>query len=566
MMRSRIVSVLFLAAAVGTAACEKQLTVQNPNAGETDRVIGTPADAENLIGTYYRRWANGVYNGGGLEGMANIFSLMNYSSLANNCQNSHAPFTGANNFNQPGNPCAGDQSRMYQILGEVNRVASNFITKQDDGSLTLGTSARDARARSFALFLNGISIGYVAMWHDSLAIVSPGMGPEDAGTLVAYKEAADTAYAYLQKAIDEATKPVTGEGGFPIPGTWLPSPTTYSQAEFVRLVRTYRARIRANMARTPAERAAVDWAAVVADAQAGIASDQMISTSAAFNTLGWRSQYEGASGPGLWHQVPPFFIGMNDVSGSYAAWIAQPVGDRGSGNQGFMTVTPDLRFPQGTTRDAQRADFLASSCQAAGQVCKRYFLNRDPGRDQYAGLSWAFSNYDFVRFHSWVISGDAGSARVGNTPIFMKAELNMLQAEGLYRQNNFAAAAALVNLTRVPNGLPAITAFDATTAVPGGANCVPKIPVGPNFNTIACGNLWEAIKYEKRIETAYTHQAPWYLDGRGWGDLPQDSPLFWAVPYQDLQARGYSTAQIYGAGLGSGNAPNSVAAKSVYGW
>ncbi len=49
-------------------------------------------------------------------------------------------------------------------------------------------------------------------------------------------------------------------------------------------------------------------------------------------------------------------------------------------------------------------------------------------------------------------------------------------------------------------------------------------------------------------------------DSNGW------TPLFWAVPYQDLQARGRSTADIYGTGPGPGNAPGSTAATSVYGW
>jgi hypothetical protein len=148
----------------------------------------------------------------------------------------------------------------------------------------------------------------------------------------------------------------------------------------------------------------------------------------------------------------------------------------------------------------------------------------------------------------------------------VKPELDLLRAEGLYRQGNYAAAAALVNITRIKNGLPEITAFDATSPVPGGANCVPKVPVGPSFTTVACGNLWDALKYEKRIETAYTHYAPWFLDGRGWQELPKDTPLFWAVPYQDLQARGTPLEGLYGAGPGAGNAPNSSAPLSVYGW
>jgi len=87
--------------------------------------------------------------------------------------------------------------------------------------------------------------------------------------------------------------------------------------------------------------------------------------------------------------------------------------------------------------------------------------------------------------------------------------------------------------------------------------------VGPNFNTIACGNLLEALKYEKRIETAYTGFAQWFLDGRGWGDLAQGTPLFWAVPYQDLQVR---LLPIYSTGSGAGTAENSAAPKGTYGW
>jgi hypothetical protein len=170
-----------------------------------------------------------------------------------------------------------------------------------------------------------------------------------------------------------------------------------------------------------------------------------------------------------------------------------------------------------------------------------------------------------VRFFSWRTTGD-GTAQNGNTPFFTKAEIDFLQAEGLYRKGQLAAAGAIVNASRTKNGLPAITTFDETSLVPGGNACVPKVPKGPSFNTVGCGTLWDALKYEKRIETAYTHYAPWFLDGRGWGELPKDTPLFWAVPFQDLQARGYKTADIYGAGPGPGNAPNSAASTSVYGW
>ena len=95
-MTRKLITCALLAAMVGVSACEKNLEVTNPNSGDTKRVLGTPNDAEALLGTYYKRWSTGVYGSTiNLEGMANVMSLMNYSSLANNCQNQRAPFSGA---------------------------------------------------------------------------------------------------------------------------------------------------------------------------------------------------------------------------------------------------------------------------------------------------------------------------------------------------------------------------------------------------------------------------------------------------------------------------------------
>src|SRR5215203_2244038 len=556
-----------LTAALALGACKDELVVTNPDQPDAGRALSSPSDVENMMGGYYKRMHEGLYrNLGNVEGMTNVMSFQNFSSLANNCQNGRLPFSGAFNDNSIGNVCKEEQQRVYFVESEVNRVATTLMSKVLNDKLNIGqpgTTARNLRFLAFGEFLRGVSLGYLAILYDSAAIVTVGQSSADPGTLSDYRVVFDTSMAAFQRAIDYANTAGTGGDGFPLPSTWIPSPTTFSAAEFIRLVRSYRARIRANVARTPAERTAVNWDLVIADAQNGITADHMNTTntvSGPFRT--WVDQYESY---GLWHQMPPFVIGMGDVSGSYAAWIAQPVGERGSGNQSFTMVTPDLRFPQGANRTAQQADFAITSCQSAATACKRYFVNRPAGGDQFAGSGWGWSYYDFVRFHSWKVAGDAGSGRNGNLPFFTKTELDMLQAEGLIRKQQYAQAAALINVTRVKNGLPAITEFSATAPVPGGTSCVPKVPVSP-YNVIGCGNMMEAMKWEKRVETAYTHFAAWYLDGRGWGDLAEGTALFWAVPYQDLQARGVAIADIYGAGAGVGTAANSTAAKGTYGW
>ena len=551
-----------VAGVVGLLACtDEQLAVTNPNSGDTERVLGSPADAEALVSSYYKRWASGLWGStSDIEGMADILGLMNYSSLANNCMNTHAPWSGATNLNSPGHTCATEQLRLYQVSNEVVRVASNFL-KAEAGGLTLGTPARDARGKAWSEFLRGISLGYLALVYDSSAIITEKTDGQDPGKLADYKTVAESSYTALERAIVLANSNAVGADGFPIPGAWLPSPTSLTATEFVKLAKSYRARFRANVARTPAERAAANWDLVISDAQGGISADHLNTTSTtAGPTRAWVNTY---AVPGLWHQMPPAIIGMADTSGSYAAWIATPIPARGAGNVSFTMATPDLRFPQGTNRTEQQADFKTSSCQSAATPCKRYFVNRPNLNDQNSGSGFGWSNYDLARFNSWNLAGDAGQARNGNIVFFAKTEVDMLQAEGHFRKGNYATAAALVNVTRVKNGLPAITAFDATSPVPGGNACVPKKPSG---STVSCGNLLEAIKWEKRIETAYVAFIPWFLDHRGWGDLAEGTPTFWATPYQDLQSRGVAGSAIYGTGPGAGNAPGSAAAKGTYGW
>jgi len=97
----------------------------------------------------------------------------------------------------------------------------------------------------------------------------------------------------------------------------------------------------------------------------------------------------------------------------------------------------------------------------------------------------------------------------------------------------------------------------ATQAVPGGASCVPQVPTGTG--TVACGNIFEAMKYEKRIETMYSGFGRFWIDSRGWGDLITGTALEFPVPYQEMQAR-QKPFYLLGAGFGS------AAAKGVYGF
>src|SRR5437879_3019314 len=106
--------------------------------------------------------------------------------------------------------------------------------------------------------------------------------------------------------------------------------------------------------------------------------------------------------------------------------------------------------------------------------------------------------------------------------------------------------------------------------VQGSNSCVPRVPdpaAGAGaFKATKCGNIWEALKWEYRLETAYTGYGMWFFAGRGWGDLPQGTAVHRPVPYQELQVRiesFYGLGGVGGAG-GSGKGNYGLFQGGVY--
>jgi hypothetical protein len=197
-----------------------------------------------------------------------------------------------------------------------------------------------------------------------------------------------------------------------------------------------------------------------------------------------------------------------------------------SRNGGFLIITPDMRFPQGATRAAQQA----ASPEPGNHTTFPYLKNRS-GADS-PGDAWGTSYYEHHR-----VKYIRNNSNTGAYPEFLKAEVDLIAAEAYLRLNDIPKAIAKINIWRTRAGLPALTGTSINDVVPGGANCVPRVPAPPNYTSTACGNLMEAMKWEKRMELAYNHMGSWYFDSRGWGDLVRDTPLHYPVPVPELDAR-----------------------------
>ncbi|MBA4156473.1 MAG: hypothetical protein H0X65_03235 [Gemmatimonadetes bacterium] len=511
----------------GAAGCQ-DLTVPNVNEPQTQQVLARPADVEQLIVNSYLSWwdatsgkAAGAFDPG-IYVQLQTMSFENSAMAANfgMIERSRLPRAAINN--NPADAFASQLEGTWYGLYRSLKAASDGV-RQIDGGVVIGTTANTMRAKTFAKFVQGLSHGALALTYDQAFVLdettplpSPGTPTPD---LQPYSEVMEAALGYLDEAIALA-----GANTFTTPTGWI-NGVTLTNVQLAALARSYKARFRAEVARNPAERAAVNWAAVVADVDAGRQTDFEIE----FDDVNWRytAHIYGSFG-GAWHQSANQIIGMADQSGAFQTWINTPLASRDP----FLIITPDQRFPQGATGAAQAAnpgEYLIQK-GTSGHV--------RPDRG-----TWRWSFYRDNRFAHFYPDWS------GFLPELTRAEMQLLKAEGLFRTGDAAGAATIINTTRTTTG-----GMQAVSAGAPNPDCVPKLPDG------TCGNFLEVLKWEKRLETWASRYGAWFFDSRGWGDLPQGTIIHFPVPARELLVLQLPVYNTGGVGLPGG------AAQSTYGY
>jgi hypothetical protein len=537
-----------LAGLVAILGCSDTLAVTNGNNPDAERALARPSDVEALIGSSLNtawRAMNGQNDN--VDNQMRVFSFENSSSLANFGFGARIGIPRNPIDNSKGNPVLVGNFWDYAQDAKGARSAALGLTQLDKTGFTLGSPSQDIRGRAFAFFVMGMGNANMALVYDSGAVVNEINGTDiPFPPLLGHDSLMKLALIQLDSA-----QLYAGQMTTPLLATWIPG-NALTGAQFVQVIRSYKARFRAAVARTPTERAAVDWTKVRDDALGGIAADLVIDLdpSKSWDYV-WYVQHFLFD---AWTQQSPLFAGMadsvrpaNDPAGiGYDAWLALGLNSRDR----FLIKSADQRFPPGDTRAAQQAASTVGTLQTPSRS-NLYFRNRtspDP-----PGTPYTVSQYDWFRFQQLYQAN-----RIGKFPMLQKAEVDLLAAEAYYRLGDLANAATRINITRQAKGvLPGLPLdMTATDQVPGGGACVPRVPdPATNFTSAKCGTLFEALKWEKRMELAFMQYGAWYFDSRGWGDLAQGTPLEWPVPYQEMDTR---SLKLYNS--------NTAAAKGTYGY
>ncbi|HEX4468032.1 MAG TPA: hypothetical protein VH080_00760 [Gemmatimonadaceae bacterium] len=572
-MRKLATGLVMVAATIAAAACKDALQVTNPNNPNIAQVLATGTDIEAVFAQGYLQvgfTGSGIHTNN-IAPQLNAMSLESYGNVANFDMVYRAAIPRKFIDNSVNNSGAGVHFADFQNMQKLARGISIAIAALDKftaGGKSLGSASQDARARAWGFFELGLALGNSALVYDSASIVTPTtptLGPPQ--PLSGYAAVMTAALGDLDSALTIARSTAVTGNPTPFTSTWI-NGLSVDQPTFIRIVRSYQARFRAGVARTPADRAAVNWDQVIADATNGITSDLVVTLSI---QAGWQQQeVTNCYRYGGWGDASMLYLGMADTSGAYDAWLTTSMINR----QPFLLRTGDNRWPSGEDRNSQ---IISSGGTLTGQdvavpgTTGLYLRNRQPGQDP-PGDPWGTSFYDHYRFRYLTVNN---SDNKGPWIEMSLSEINLLAAEGYIRKGNFAAAAPLIDVSRTQHNLPPLTGTVAdgtspvpgatyvggkmTAVVPGAQNCVPRVPSGPNGPT-ACGNMMEALKYEYRMETYFTGYGQWFFAERGWGDLVEGTPLQFPVPYQEMQVR---LKPFYNLG-GVGNP--SAAAKGTYGF
>lgn len=513
----------------GTTACA-DLDVVNLNDPDAARSLSTPGDVVSLIGGSYNNWFYGNYAFQGAGLMISNAAFQHNAPWANAGMELYGRIPRVRFVNSISNGDYAYATRSWFYSYRAIAAVADGLKALDNPDIQAGLSAEEiASAKAFGKFVQGISHATVAVLFEEGFVVDETTDLTQAQEPIGYMELMAKALSYF----DEAATLGSG-AAWSLPDSWMTVPLTGPQ--LARVARSLKARYGAAVARTPAERAALNWTAIMADVDAGITSDFMM----VWNwDTGWYNDFVDYGSYFGWSQMAYFMYGMADQSGNYQTWNAASMANKSHtiGGTEILIVTPDNRFPQGSTVAAQRLAtgryFRVNGASEAGSTWAR------PDRG-----TWRWSWYKHTR------NEDYGYGEF-NQPEIRLSEMRLLKAEGLYRANQRAQAAQIINETRVAAGLNATDANGLNTS------CVPKLPNG------TCGDLWEMLKWEKRIEN--TFKGPmgnmWFFDGRGWGDLWKDTWLHLAIPCAEAQVLQLLPCKEYGGPGGEGGA-----ALSTYKW
>lgn len=414
---------------------------------------------------------------------------------------------------------------LSSLADAVSAIEAGTVVR--DGGVDVTT-----RALAFARLMQGITLGNLAMVLDSAYLIDENFDPQPppapVPALAPYPEVLALAVEKLEEAIS-----ISDTASFTLPADpWL-FVSGYTNEDIAELAHTFAARFLASYGRTRQERDDAPWDQVLFHAERGITRDlvPVAVPERLFHDFRRVAARQRTITPGDFARLDYWLVGPADSTDGMISWVNAAVDSRNP----FTMGTKDRRIqPAGPVPSGTTAFF------------GKYF-------GHHRATIWNISRGTYHRtYYFYHRAGRGNTWETGPQLVLTVTEKDLLRAEALIRLDRAADAVPLINLSRVANGELDPVTVDGPPDVPG---CVPrKIRPGPMQGQ--CGSLWDALRYEKRIENAGIDQTTAFLDARGWQSLVEGTPVQFPVPALELQLRQQPIYSFGGDGPMSAPAPD----------
>lgn len=501
-----------VAGAVTMAGC-LSLQVDNPNTLNLSSVYSNAANTEAaLIGGWKRLYGvmvgtgtnNGNNNCPGVV-LAVWGNALTYVPNTYYLEGGSEPRVPINNLNTLQCATRGPWYDVYSGIASGRESYQGIIAnnlKYGAVNATTPNGADTPLRLLFGKFLIAVGQLNVALRFDRVFatdITTPlGWTPGEAD-LKTYQEG----LAHAKKLFREVIADANAIPSFTFPTTWI-NGNALTKDDFIRVCMTYINRADIYGPRNVAERTAAPWSTILARLDSGINKDFFVDAdpAVALTANTWVNQ-TFTTGTGTTNasvRANNRLLGPGDTSGVYQAWLNTPLATRTS-----ITITSPDRRIHGATNTTTGTRFT--------------YLTTNQGN---AALNpWVVSKYRVIRYLN--TAADSGSNML--VPMLSMEEQKFIRAEALYRLGRLTEAAALINPTRIAANLKPVDA----NGPPAGRDCVPRKDNG------TCGDLFDAIQYEKRIEMFPGMEADmWWYDARGWGKMIPGTPYHLPISGREL--------------------------------
>lgn len=539
-MKKTIRAAVTAALALNLGAC-LDLEVTNPNLPDRRRALSDPANVESILAlSTWRRWYNPLHS---LANVAGTFPML-AGEAGNNAlvmsqhwgQDPPLAFNNDELVSQVWMPRHGYDDWSECVANSNDGLATinegMTIETLDPGSSVV--SDNTDRAWAWGKLWQGVCIGYLALQLDRFPLAT-----EEEPLPETWQELAEWEKGGLQEenweerlevaihSIEEAIERMEKGRSWSTPTTWV-NGQSYNNAQMIQFAHTMIARLMIYSARTPQDRQSkVDWNKVLQHTERGLTYDwgpTLLDGTITDPSYLARLNNTG-SGSFRAHYLT---IGPADQSGNYQKWLA--VTPRTDATR-FLITTPDRRIT-GTTPTSNGAYFRYVTATGG--------FNADYGNQNWSWYGWHrrlnYQGANHLAGHFVLASAD---------------ENRLLRAEALLRLNRVAEAVPLINVTRTraqrvgnttfSTNLPPLNATTGAVPLVNGA-CVPRRANG------ACGDVWDALMYERDIELMGMEPTRSWMDRRGFGQLRDGVFTQLPVPARYLSSLGVPKYTFGGVG------------------